>query len=404
MFILSTIDEFECGETGGIRLSGGPRTPDPEYSDLYDLNYLHEDFRQARRESCWKAPVQCFDWYELYYIYLMHTDIKEHRYKPDPTYNFGISERGKPRDIKANTIKDRVMNTVIENRVLLPVTEPKLIIDNGASREGMGTDHARERLKKHLHDAMINYGPEATIVVMDFHDFFGSIIIPLLFRLYDRLLDDKQVMEAVKTQFCAHNTSDVGVGIGSILSQNAGIFYPYWLDNYIKIVLGRKYYARYMDDSYIICRNKAEAHDLYRKVKAYAKRYLGLEMNDNKRQICNLTHGFVFLKFRYHVTETGKVYMRQSGDTFKRERKRIKRWKNTEMTPEMIQNSYRSWRGSVARYPGNEQRIQRTDAVFKAHYPDLDFRKGKEIKNDLRQQGERTDGAPGLQQGSPGAE
>ena len=46
------------------------------------------------------------------------------------------------------------------------------------------------------------------------------------------------------------------LNIGDQVAQTAGIAYPIPIDNYIKIVKGMKFYARYMDDSYIIHESK----------------------------------------------------------------------------------------------------------------------------------------------------
>ena len=342
---------------------------------------MHEAFNQAKRESNWKAQVQSFEWNELQYINEISRQIKEKTYEPQDTNDFDLNERGKLRHIKANTIKDRVVNTVIENYVLLPLTEPKLIYDNGASRKGKGTDFTRQRLEKHLHDAMINYGPQATIAVFDFHNFFGSILIDKLMDRYKEIIDDEDVLELLEKLLRKHNDGDVGVGIGSIISQNAGIYYPNLLDNYIKIVLGYKYYGRYMDDFYIICKSRAEAKDLYPKIRDYVSKNLYLELNDKKIQIKKLTDGFSFMKFYYRVTETGKVIKRQNGDTFIRERRKLKRYKAKGFPVEDIQDWYNSWRGNVVKYYANYPRVLRTDALFKQLFPQGVI---KETKYDLR--------------------
>ena len=46
------------------------------------------------------------------------------------------------------------------------------------------------------------------------------------------------------------------VNIGDQCSQIIGIFYPTPVDNFVKIVKGQKFYGRYMDDSYVIHRDR----------------------------------------------------------------------------------------------------------------------------------------------------
>ena len=99
---------------------------------------------------------------------------------------------------------------------------------------------------------------------------------------------------------------DCGVGIGSQISQNAGIFYPTPLDQYFKTVRGEKFYAAYMDDRYLICRTKEHAKECLEDMRRLVAE-LGLVINEKKTQIIKLSRGFTFLKVRYVLTETGKV-------------------------------------------------------------------------------------------------
>ena len=75
------------------------------------------------------------------------------------------------------------------------------------------------------------------------------------------------------------------------------------------------------------------------------------------------------MKFRYKVTPSGKVKKRQCNDTFKRERRKLKKFKNTKMTDEEILQAYKSWRGTVVTNKYNQPRLYKTDMVFKAEYP-----------------------------------
>lgn len=67
------------------------------------------------------------------------------------------------------------------------------------------------------------------------------------------------------------------------------------------------------------------------------------------------------------MLDNGKVVEKTTNETFRRERRRLKKLKrkldNGKMTFAEILNSYKSWRGSVKIY-GNHYRILKIDNYF----------------------------------------
>lgn len=130
-------------------------------------------------------------------------------------------------------------------------------------------------------------------------------------------------------------------------------FYPTYIDNYIKIVCGVKYYGRYMDDIYIIDSDKNRLKNLYNKICNISDN-LGLFINKKKTRILKLNKGFVFLKMKYILTDTGKVIMIPSKDKIVRERRKLKKLRqkfdNNEISYDEIEKHYKSWRGGLEKY------------------------------------------------------
>ena len=159
-----------------------------------------------------------------------------------------------------------------------------------------------------------------------------------------------------------------GVEIGSEVSQIIGVFYPCRLDNYIKIVKGCKFYGRYMDDFYIIHRDKVFLENILKDIQAISEQ-LGLHINFKKTHIKPLNHTFIFLKTKYTLTDTGKVVMSLSSDTFKREAIKLRKFKklylNKKLTLNIIISQYKSWRGSVTRKQfHNKKAVKQLDNLF----------------------------------------
>lgn len=376
-------DEFD--HIGAISI----RRSSIRYECLLNDEAILKAFKQARRQSHYKPKVQSFDWYSIRYCYLIKQSLKNKTYEPDDVIKFKINERGKLRNIEANSVRDRVVNNLLVNEVLTPLTNPLLLFDNGASRRGFGISHSRARLEKHLRDSYLNYGKCAVIDVFDLSKYFDSIYVPYLLTMYRKLITDDDIFNLLKNQIVKHNGLDnklidyaqqniteyypklSGMGIGSVISQNAGIFYPTLFDNWVTKVCGNKYYGRYMDDFYIICPNIEVARYYKHEVPKYLNEKLYLTVNKKKTQISYLTHGFKYLKNFYKFTSSGKLYCRSDNDSFKRERRKLRKFKNTKMTGDDIVQSYKAWRGNMIKNKYNEPRVRITDEVFKEIYPCL---------------------------------
>lgn len=360
-----------------------------EYTGIYkvcNMNALLEAFFKSRRGSDWKESVQKFEYCLWISSSRIKWDLIHRRYTQLPFVEFTLRERGKIRHIKSIHISDRVVQRSLCDNVLTPATEPYLIYDNGASQLYKGISFTYERLKNHLHKYYRTYGTnEGYVLLVDFKGYFGSIPHDKLKEAYARVIPEEDLQWLINYLIDV-NGGDRGVGIGSQISQNAGIFYPTPLDQYFKTVRGEKFYAAYMDDRYILCRTKEHARECLADMRKQAAA-LGLTINEKKTQIIKLSRGFTFLKVRFLLTETGKVVTYQCKDTFVRERRRLKRYKNNGMDPERAAMCYRSWRGTVKAYHNNYYRIKRMDELFESLFPGTEYRTKAELEKEQRKKG-----------------
>lgn len=81
-----------------------------------------------------------------------------------------------------------------------------------------------------------------------------------------------------------------------------------------------------MDDTISMHRTKVQAQETLDAFKQESS-YLDLELNENKVQIVPISRGFTFLKVQYRFGNNGKLLMRLENEAFRRERKRLKRYK-----------------------------------------------------------------------------
>ena len=373
---------------------------------LLDANTYVESFRKCRKGSDWKESVQRYEANMLHNINKQIKSFKDGTYKQKPFNEFTLHERGKTREIKAISIEDRIILRPVCDDIITPCIDKYLIHDNGASRKGMGISHTRKRLEKHLHEFYRkNKSNEGYILLIDFTKYFDNIRHDKLIEEYQNIIKDEKVIEFIKqiigsfsidvsymtdeeykycmnTVFNALEYSKINtmyltkekymhksVGIGSQLSQHSGLLYPIRVDNYCKIVKGLKYYGRYMDDTYIIHKDKKYLQELLKEIDEICNEY-GIFINKKKTQIIKLTHTFSFLKIRYNLTSTGKLIRRVNKSTVTRKRRKLKSFRNMlddgVIDYKEIENQYKSWKNNYTKDYDSYKTIKNMDELYNA--------------------------------------
>lgn len=273
--------------------------------------------------------------------------------------SFSICERGKPRNINCLHYAERVIRRSACINALVPILSHNLIYDNGASLKGKGTSLAAKRCEIQLHRFYREYGDNnGWVVSIDFKSYFDTVLHKPLFNIIDRYILNQRLNKLAKDFISAPDLwrdkmyHGKGLYIGPEDSQIFAVAYPSPVDHLIKDQWSIHYYARYVDDSYLIVRTKAEAKALLEKLKTvYAG--IGIVLHPRKTHISKLSHGFTFLKTRYYLQANGKVVRKPCKDSVVRERRKLKRqYKKFYLTGILsshdIAQSYMSWRGAIA--------------------------------------------------------
>ena len=361
--------------------------------EISDANALYDGFRRAIKGSDWKPATQRFEMNYLLELSRIQRELKEGTYQFKPSTEFIINERGKTRVIHGEQVQDRVVKHALCDEVLNPATNPYLIFDNGASQVGKGISFTRRRLIYHLRSYYQTHGSnEGYILLIDFKKYYDNIRHDVLMELFGKYVNDPTAMwllagtirkSEVDVSYMSDEEYDLcmysvfnsleyekipkrlrtgekfvkkHLNIGDQVAQTAGIAYPIAIDNYVKIVRGVKFYARYMDDSYAIHESREFLRNLLAHICVIAND-LGITVNMEKTRICKLSEMWRFLQIQYSLTETGRIIQKIHPKRITTMRRRMKKLA-PRMTEKEFCDWYRAWYQNYKKVMSRAQKHQ----------------------------------------------
>ncbi len=146
-----------------------------KYADINNAFCFHKAMYYSNK-CCngvrWKKSTINFILHQFTIVATTCYRIKNDCYTVGKTFNFKINERGKIREIQASNIKDRLVHKIISNEILVPIYEPHLIYDNGASQKDKGFLFALYRLKNKLQKYYRKKQLSGYVVLIDYFNFF----------------------------------------------------------------------------------------------------------------------------------------------------------------------------------------------------------------------------------------
>ncbi len=354
--------------------------------ELFTIDNICNAFYKCAKVSYWKESTQRFKQNLLLEASELRKDILSKKYRVSNTIDFELCERGKIRQIKAPVIRDRVVQKVLMEHVLIPALTRPLIYDNYASLKKRGTSLARKRICVHLNRYIDKYGPEGYILQVDIKKYFDSIDHEILKQMYRKEVHESaEIMELIDYIIDTSSKSHKGLNLGSECPQIFAVYYLHCIDTYIKVVKSERFYGRYMDDMYIISNDKSCLKERLNELKTELAK-IKLEVNENKTHITKLSHGFTFLQIKYNINGK-RIIKRLTHDKIARERRRLKGFARLvvkgEMTKTKVYNCYKSWRESAVK-DSNAcwKSIQNIDTLVNDLFPN-GAEKHKAERNDI---------------------
>lgn len=293
-----------------------------DFERVFSYENLYESYRKCRRNVAWKGSVQKYITQAPLMVYETHTRLLSGKWKSKGFYEFDVNERGKTRHIRSVNFDERVVQRCLCDHALVPMLGKTFIYDNAASLENRGYHFALRRLERHLKEHYRKHGVDGYVLLFDFRKYFDSIPHGLCKDILRKAFRDERILRLSDHFLDAFG--DKGLGLGSQISQTLALAAANRIDHYVKDACGIRGYGRYMDDGYVIHKDKDMLFKILGDIRALCQK-LGLSLNEKKTQIVKLGHGFTFLQARVYILPSGRILKKIPRKSVTRERRRLKK-------------------------------------------------------------------------------
>lgn len=323
--------------------------------DAITFEELYKGLKLSCRNVRWKDSVTGYEANGLKNTYLLRQSLLDGTYKISGYQRFRVHEP-KEREIVATRLKDRQFQRSLCDNVLYPQITRSFIRDSCACLRGRGVDDALNRLTVHLQRYYRKHGAKGWVLKCDIRHYFAETPHDVAKAAIRKRLTDQRAA-FYTDQIIDSFGGDTGIGLGSQVSQLTELAVLDDLDHYIKERLRIRHYLRYMDDFILIHEDRAVLEnalkDITEKLAA-----MGLTLN-SKTQIYPLKQGVIWLKWRFILTDTGKVVRRIGRKSVVRERRKLKRMaklaESGRISADALKESFNSWKAHAQR--GNCRKI-----------------------------------------------
>ena len=213
---------------------------------------------------------------------------------------------------------------------------------------------------------------------IDLHHYYQSINHEVLKQKFRKVFKDSELLWLLDEIADSINTAteedlielslsgeievdpNTGIPIGNYMSQYSGNFYLSSFDHWVKEELHVKHYYRYMDDVVIFASSKEELHEIHRKVTAYTRDYLHLNIKGNYQIFPTKVRGVDFVGYRFFGEYT--LLRKSTAINFKRKMRACRKKMENNIPPTYSEwcsfNSYKGWLGNCDSYRLSKKYIE----------------------------------------------
>lgn len=289
-----------------------PKTVKNIFDKVLTYENLMDAHRLSRKGKTTRENIIKFEMKKEEYLLWLYKALKDQTYRHGKYKTFYVKEP-KLRMIEASRYLDRVVHRWYVDKILIPIFVPQFIPTTYACLKDKGMHKSTLDVQKGMRQAKKEWG-DYYILKMDVAKYFQNIDKEILINLINKKIKDKKVMWLTREIVYSKKTV-VGIPIGNYSSQIYANIYLGEIDKYIKHELGIRWYYRYMDDSILFCKTKAEAKEALEKITIFLKEKLKLELN-SKTNIFKSKQGVNFCgyqinEYRLKIRRKGKVKLKR---------------------------------------------------------------------------------------------
>lgn len=305
------------------------------YPDVCSADNLYNAYRLARKGKGDRKEVARFDLHLEIELRQLREELMTKTYQPG-AYRYRTIYERKPRTISIAPFRDRVVHHALM-LVVEPRVDPQFIFDSYACRKNKGVHCAVERYQRWV--AHYPY-----VLHLDIAGYFASVDQAKLKLQLRRKIKDPAVLFLFDQIIESYSIGKgKGLPIGNLTSQFLANLYLNDFDHWLKHEKKQHAYLRYVDDFFILGRDKRDLWSLVADIKTELAG-LALQLHPNKIHLRRTSERVDVLG--YIVTERRRWLRNTNGYRFRRRFKKMAvKYKEGEMRLRDVQARVRSWIG-----------------------------------------------------------
>jgi retron-type reverse transcriptase len=305
------------------------------YSEIISLKNLILAYQKARKGKTKRKYVREFEENLAYNLNVLHEELKNQTYKPEPLKTF-ILRDPKTRRISKSAFRDRIVHHALCN-IIEPIFDSTFIYDSCANRKGKGTLFALNRFNIFQRRVTDNLSKEAFCLKADIKHYFQEVDRDILLGIIKRKIKCSKTIQLIKCILYNFDNSK-GMPLGNLTSQFFANVYLNELDYFVKHTLRAKYYIRYVDDFVILHNSKLQLEIWKSDLGRFLREILKIDLHPQKSKIVSLSKGVDFVGFIsfYHF----RLLRKRNINKF---RNKIRIFNNQEIPEGKLKESLDGW-------------------------------------------------------------
>lgn len=355
------------------------------FNSICSMDNLYRAYQNAKSGKGWYKEVKQIEKRPFYYLAGLQYMLKNHLFKTSEYEIFILNEGKKKRDVyKLPFFPDRIAQWAIL-QVIEPFLVANMTADTYSAIPGKGIQPIVNDLRGYYKTKRVD-GKKKSVWVpsillsdeentrycykIDLHHYYQSINHEVLKQKFRKVFKDPELLWLLDEIADSINTAteedlielslsgeievdpNIGIPIGNYMSQYSGNFYLSSFDHWVKEELHVKHYYRYMDDVVIFASSKEKLHEIHRKVTAYTRDYLHLNIKGNYQIFPTKVRGVDFVGYRFFGEYT--LLRKSTAINFKRKMRACRKKMENNIPPTYSEwcsfNSYKGWLGNCDSY------------------------------------------------------